>query len=146
MRDDVSGPISGIDVHFDDATSGFFIKESAATHQQNSISVVEDGARTPDQNRSSTITNLDTSVQVEKFVSNLTVFGQHQMISIRASYGPFLTRQTIAASSIQGTGHKSGLDMSLCRYISESKQTVNKHSHTHSLLQIIQIVEILAAK
>ena len=101
MRDDVSGPISGIDVHFDDATSGFFIKESVPHQQQNLITVVEDGNL--DQNRSSTSIE-PSSAQVEKFVSNLTVFGHHQMISVRASYGPFLTRQTIAASNIQGTG------------------------------------------
>ena len=105
MRDDVSGPISGIDVHFDDATSGFFIKESVPHQQQNLITVVEDG--NSDQNRSSTSIE-PSSAQVEKFVSNLTVFGHHQMISVRASYGPFLTRQTIAASNIQGTGVMSG--------------------------------------
>ena len=106
MRDDVSGPISGIDVHFDDATSGFFIKESVPHQQQNLITVKEDGIS--DQNRSFTSILEPSSAQVEKFVSNLTVFGHHQMISVRASYGPFLTRQTIAASNIQGTGVKSG--------------------------------------
>ena len=108
MRDDVSGPISGIDVHFDDATSGFFIKESVPHQQQNLITVVEDGTSDKSQNRSSTSILEPSSAQVEKFVSNLTVFGHHQMISVRASYGPFLTRQTIAASNIQGTGVMSG--------------------------------------
>ena len=52
-------------------------------------------------------TDNNIAVLQEKFVTNLTLFGAHQMASVQASYGPFLSRQTIAASNFLGERFKS---------------------------------------
>ena len=69
--------VSCIDVHFDDATSGFFIKNS----QQRT-----DEAR-PEE---------------DELSSNLTVLRTSELISLKASYGPFLTRERVAGARTFG--------------------------------------------
>ena len=71
---DVSGPISGLDVHFEDVTAGFLIKDEAGA---------EAGA------------------------SRVTVLGPGgRQVRVRASHGPFLSRQTLtlASPSLNATG------------------------------------------
>ena len=80
----VSGPISGIDLHFDDPTSGYLIKETTSNSQ-------EDGSLGGDEPSLSS-----------KFVSNLTVFGSQRSVDLKASHGPFLSSQTIAVSTFLG--------------------------------------------
>ena len=78
----VSGPISGIDVHFEDATSGFFTREAGSGG-------TEAGSQ-------------PGGPALEKSLRNLTVFGTRRTVNIKASYGPFLSRQTIAPPSVLG--------------------------------------------
>ena len=71
---DVSGPISGLDVHFEDVTAGFLIKDEAGA---------EAGA------------------------SRVTVLGPGgRQVGVRASHGPFLSRQTLtlASPTLNATG------------------------------------------
>ena len=73
---DVSGPISGLDVHFEDVTAGFLIKDEAGA---------EAGAG----------------------ISRVTVLGPGgRQVGVRASHGPFLSRQTLtlASPSLNATG------------------------------------------
>ena len=67
---DVSGPISGLDVHFEDVTAGFLIKDEAGTSR---VTVLGPGGR---------------------------------QVGVRASHGPFLSRQTLtlASPSLNATG------------------------------------------
>ena len=67
------GSVSGIDIHFDDATSGFFIKSS------------EEEAGGEDH-----------------LSSNLTVLRSSEGVSLRATYGPFLSRERLAPARIIG--------------------------------------------
>ena len=78
---DVSGPISGLDVHFEDVTAGFLIKDEAGA-----------GA--------------------EAGASRVTVLGPGgRQVGVRASHGPFLSRQTLtlASPSLNATGRKNTL-------------------------------------
>ena len=84
----VSGPISGIDVHFEDATSGFFIREAGARGTEAGSSVQP-------------ASSLGASA-VEKSMRNLTVFGTRRSVTIKSSHGPFLSRQTISVTNIPG--------------------------------------------
>ena len=71
---DVSGPISGLDVHFEDVTAGFLIKdESGAGAGASRVTVLGPGGR---------------------------------QVGVRASHGPFLSRQTLtlASPSLNATG------------------------------------------
>ena len=67
---DVSGPISGLDVHFEDVTAGFLIKDEAGASR---VTVLGPGGR---------------------------------QVGVRASHGPFLSRQTLtlASPSLNATG------------------------------------------
>ena len=69
--------VSGIDIHFDDATSGFFIK-----------SRTEEAVGGEDQ--------LST---------NLTVLRSSELVSLRATYGPFLSRERLAPARVIGRKH-----------------------------------------
>ena len=75
--------VYSIDVHFDDATSGFFIKENSEEIVGREVS--EPGASLED-----------------KLSSNLTVLRSSELISLRASYGPFLSRDTVGAAGTRG--------------------------------------------
>ena len=84
-----SGPLSvysQIQIHFDDATSGFFIKENSEEIVGTEVS--EPGASLED-----------------KLSTNLTVLRSSELISLRASYGPFLSRDTVGAAGITGRPH-----------------------------------------
>ena len=85
----VSGPISGIDVHFEDATSGFFIREAGG------VGGTEAGSGAQPASPLGAAT-------VEKSLRNLTVFGTRRTVTIKSSHGPFLSRQTIAVANIPG--------------------------------------------
>ena len=100
----VSGPISGIDVHFEDATSGFFIREAeAGTSVQPASSP---GASA-----------------LERSLRNLTVFGTRRSVSIKSSHGPFLSRQTISVNNFPGETSDTKCNFANLKWIS-TKQLV----------------------
>lgn len=80
------GYCTGIDVHFEDAASGFFIKELESGGEESTK--LGEGRGT-----SSTPTPLE--VQQE---SKFTVLRSSQLVNLKASYGPFLSRQSVPAS------------------------------------------------
>eukprot|EP00092_Neocalanus_flemingeri_P018939 GFUD01020515.1.p1 GENE.GFUD01020515.1~~GFUD01020515.1.p1 ORF type:complete len:1459 (-),score=271.45 GFUD01020515.1:1899-6275(-) len=82
----VLGNCSCIDVHFDDATSGYFIKESDPSAE-------DDSKLGEGRGSSPTPSTLETQKE-----SKFTVLRSSQLVSLKASYGPFLSRQTVPAS------------------------------------------------
>ena len=92
-----------MDVHFEDATSGFFIRETVQDVDTTQHTLVSEPGTTDNNIAPAT---PDSRLQ-ENFVTNLTLFGAHQVASVQASYGPFLSRQTIAASNFLGERFKS---------------------------------------
>ena len=80
----VAGSISAIDLHFEDPTSGFLIKEISSSSVNNNQ---EDVLQGPDST---------------KFITNVTVFGTHRSVNLKASHGPFLTRQSISPTTFLG--------------------------------------------
>lgn len=76
-----------VEVHFESADSGFFLKHSSRQGQ----SAVTDSLT------ASKSKNTDDSIlSVDRF----TVVQTTQPVSIRASYGPFSTKQTVPAKYI----------------------------------------------
>merc|ERR1719278_2175253 len=91
----ITGPplaVYSIDVHFDDATSGFFIKERRQEVVGTEVS--QPGASLED-----------------KLSSNLTVLRSSELISLRASYGPFLSRDTVGAAGMTGSQPASNVSL-----------------------------------
>ena len=80
-------PVSCIDVHFDDAASGFFIKKSETKNDD-----IGGG-------------ELVTSMEEDDLSSNLTVLRTSEMISLKASYGPFFSRERVAGGRGLGRRH-----------------------------------------
>ena len=78
--------VSSIEVHFDDATSGFFIKENSEEIVGTELS--QPGASLED-----------------KLSSNFTVLRTSELISLRASYGPFLSRDRVGVAGTLGRPH-----------------------------------------
>jgi len=98
-----------IDVHFEDATSGYFIKESA-TATTKSLDVLDiaksesptrliarsgDGSNLGEEGGTSPAPHTLGIHEESKF----TVLRSSQLVSLKASYGPFLSRQTVPASN-----------------------------------------------
>lgn len=81
-------PNEAVEVHFESPDSGFFLKHSP---RQNGVSDV-----TSPSSRTSLKSSQDTVLSVDKF----TIVQTTQPVSIRASYGPFSTKQTVPARYI----------------------------------------------
>lgn len=85
----ITVPSLAVEVHFESPDSGFFLKHSprqSVADVASSQSSLRGGVRTPQ----------DTILSVDKF----TVVQTMQPVSIRASYGPFSTKQTVPARYI----------------------------------------------
>lgn len=80
-----------VEVHFETPDSGFFLKHSP--RQSALASVVSSATSTNGKSRSS---NGDSLLSVDRF----TVVQTSQPVSVRASYGPFSTKQTVPARYI----------------------------------------------
>lgn len=80
-----------VEVHFETPDSGFFLKHSP----RQSVSDV-----TSSQSSSSTRTTVKTPQDTILSVDKFTVVQTTQPVSIRASYGPFSTKQTVPARYI----------------------------------------------
>lgn len=83
-----TNPSLAVEVHFEAPDSGFFLKHSP----RQSVSDVTSSQ----PSRSSSKSPSDTVLSVDKF----TVVQTMQPVSIRASYGPFSTKQTVPARYI----------------------------------------------
>lgn len=73
-----SGCTECVNVHFENKDGGFFLKQSPRQHFQ----------PTPE-----TMATSESLLAVDRF----TVFQSSQPISVRATYGPFSTKQTVPA-------------------------------------------------
>ncbi|XP_036319877.1 transmembrane protein 132C isoform X1 [Rhagoletis pomonella] len=80
-----------VEVHFESAESGFFLKHSRQPPIAPEISIQTSSA-TPTKAR----TSYDSVLSVDRF----TVVQTTEPVSIRASYGPFSTKQTVPARYI----------------------------------------------
>ncbi|XP_057654487.1 transmembrane protein 132E isoform X1 [Diorhabda carinulata] len=78
------GYSSCVNVHFENKDGGFFIKQQTRQHFSN-----------PE-----TINNAATGSGVPLSIDKFTVFQKSQPISVRATYGPFSTKQTVPAKYI----------------------------------------------
>lgn len=85
----VTIPSLAVEVHFESPDSGFFLKHSPRQS-------VSDVTASQSSSRSGVKSSQDTVLSVDKF----TVVQTTQPVSIRASYGPFSTKQTVPARYI----------------------------------------------
>ncbi|XP_054726955.1 transmembrane protein 132C isoform X3 [Anastrepha obliqua] len=83
--------ITCVEVHFESAESGFFFKHSRQPPIAPEISI-----QTSSVNPTKTRATYDSVLSVDRF----TVVQTTQPVSIRASYGPFSTKQTVPARYI----------------------------------------------
>jgi transmembrane protein 132 len=81
------GNCACIDVHFDDATSGYFIKESDTASSDDDSRLGEGRGSSP----------APSTLEIHE-ESKFTVLRSSQLVSLKGSYGPFLSRQTVPAS------------------------------------------------
>uniref|UniRef100_A0A1I8P3S0 Uncharacterized protein n=1 Tax=Stomoxys calcitrans TaxID=35570 RepID=A0A1I8P3S0_STOCA len=81
-----------VEVHFESADSGFFLKHTRQAPVAPEISTSHSSPVPPLRPR----TNYDSVLSVDRF----TVVQTTQAVSIRASYGPFSTKQTVPARYI----------------------------------------------
>lgn len=81
-----------VEVHFESADSGFFLKHSKQPPVAPEISTTHSSLLPPLKSRNS----YDSVLSVDRF----TVVQTTQAVSIRASYGPFSTKQTVPARYI----------------------------------------------
>lgn len=79
-------------MHFESPDSGFFLKHSP----RQSVADVTTSQSSSSPSRNGAKTSQDTVLSVDKF----TVVQTTQPVSIRASYGPFSTKQTVPARYI----------------------------------------------
>ncbi|XP_058978950.1 transmembrane protein 132B isoform X1 [Musca domestica] len=82
----------GVEVHFESADSGFFLKHARQPPVSPEISTSHSSPLPPLRTR----TTYDSILSVDRF----TVVQTTQPVSIRASYGPFSTKQTVPARYI----------------------------------------------
>lgn len=85
----VTVPSLAVEVHFEAPDSGFFLKHSPRQS-------VSDVTSSQSSSRGGIKSTQDTVLSVDKF----TVVQTTQPVSIRASYGPFSTKQTVPARYI----------------------------------------------
>ena len=85
----VTVPSLAVEVHFESPDSGFFLKHSPRQS-------VSDVSSSQSSSRSGVKSSQDTVLSVDKF----TVVQTTLPVSIRASYGPFSTKQTVPARYI----------------------------------------------
>lgn len=85
------GKSDGVEVHFESADSGFFLKHIRQPPVMPEISKNANGK----QNTPSS-TAYDSILSTDRF----TIVQTTQPVSIRASYGPFSTKQTVPARYI----------------------------------------------
>ncbi|XP_073835557.1 transmembrane protein 132C dtn [Musca autumnalis] len=83
---------NGVEVHFESADSGFFLKHARQPPVVPEISVSHSSPIPPLRTRAT----YDSVLSVDRF----TVVQTTQAVSIRASYGPFSTKQTVPARYI----------------------------------------------
>ena len=83
---------NGVEVHFEAADSGFFLKHSRQPVITSEISTTHSSLLPSSKSR----TTYDSVLSVDRF----TVVQTTQAVSIRASYGPFSTKQTVPARYI----------------------------------------------
>lgn len=81
-----------VEVHFESPDSGFFLKHSP----RQSVADVTTSQSSSSSSRNGLKSSQDTVLSVDKF----TVVQTTQPVSIRASYGPFSTKQTVPARYI----------------------------------------------
>lgn len=81
-----------VEVHFESADSGFFLKHARQPPVAPEISSIHSSPIPPLKPR----TSYDSVLSVDRF----TVVQTTQSVSIRASYGPFSTKQTVPARYI----------------------------------------------
>lgn len=82
-----------VEVHFETPDSGFFLKHSS---RQSISDVTSSSSSSSSATRAAAKSAQDTVLSVDKF----TVVQTTQPVSIRASYGPFSTKQTVPARYI----------------------------------------------
>ena len=102
------GKCEALDVHFEDLTSGFFVRESASTgnfrgnDESRSTSGIASGSGSTSDavlpTTSIVLGSNDFSAKTQKDVlhsARFTVLRSAQPVTIRAQYGPFMSRQTV---------------------------------------------------
>lgn len=82
---DVVNGIYGVEVHFESADSGFFLKHTRQAPVSSEISNIHLNNKVHN--------SFDSVLSVDRF----TIVQAVQPVSIRASYGPFSTKQTVPA-------------------------------------------------
>lgn len=83
-----TGLAAAVEVHFETPDSGFFLKHSPRQSASDIVSSHQSGVRIK--------SNQESILSVDRF----TVVQTTQPVSIRASYGPFSTKQTVPARYI----------------------------------------------
>jgi len=84
--------VNAVEVHFESPDSGFFLKHSP----RQSVSDIASTQSSRNGLKTSVSSSQDAVLSVDKF----TVVQTTQPVSIRASYGPFSTKQTVPARYI----------------------------------------------
>lgn len=90
----LSGHISSVEVHFEAPDSGFFLKHARQPPVTPEIANVQTSSSLPPAAK--TRSSYDSVLSLDRF----TVVETTQPVSIRASYGPFSTKQTVPARYI----------------------------------------------
>lgn len=122
----VAGIASSVEVHFETPDSGFFLKHSA---RQQTVSDAVGSQVVGGRAKSS----QDTVLSVDKF----TVVQTTLPVSIRASYGPFSTKQTVPARYIVPDIMESISD-SHKSLLPQQEQTTTTQNATQALLDLQQ--------
>lgn len=88
-----SAIINAVEVHFETPDSGFFLKHSPRQSQSTVAAVTADVVNNPAK---PSVIDQSSILSVDRF----TIVQTTQPVSIRASYGPFSTKQTVPARFI----------------------------------------------
>lgn len=88
----VAGVAGTVEVHFENKDGGFFLKHTARQHYP----VVADLGALPGTMGREAVPGGGSLLSVDRF----TVFQTLQPMSVRATYGPFSTKQTVPARYI----------------------------------------------
>lgn len=130
-----SGIAASVEVHFETPDSGFFLKHSP---RQQSVPDVTSSQLNMINGRSKS--SQDTILSVDKF----TVVQTTLPVSIRASYGPFSTKQTVPARYIVPDVSDSGAQSdskdshSNNNNSNQQTQTITQQNATQALLDLQQ--------
>ena len=89
------GVVGTVEVHFENKDGGFFIKHSPRQYYS-AVADLSAGQESKEQTPKTLLSSNSIILSVDRF----TVFQTSQPVSIRATYGPFSTKQTVPARYI----------------------------------------------